>query len=723
MSDEARIYSFHVGHGDCTLLEFRQAGIVRFRMLVDAGSTLPSALIDHLRADSRQDVEFDLDAVVLSHVDADHQGGLPALLTQGIRVREYLGPSLPTFRRLSWLFAPRVQESVERAEEVERQLRQLRIPIIYPLEGYLDRFVGGRVVLTVLSPAARLLEKLSLDSGGELSNLLMRSPLPLQWLLEPSSSPPYEDPWRELRARFRTGVHLQPEDFPDGMPATPGIDPNSMQAAARTLQQHFDPEFFGNAILNDTSLVLAVDFHLDGVHRRRILLTGDQENWSYIAAMHPGGLGVDVLKAPHHGGSLYLDDNQEALVRVYAWMRPRSVLVSASGRYDLPRTGFRDALRTVGACLLCPNARSIEPLTAGAQVIPSARSCFKAFECSPPAPHSQPTVVTLTAAQEIVNSRACVQGAGHGGTAPIVVLQQNVISPSEAFVRWTRRELTRHAHWIQGQLNNIHLEFLKQCSAKSSISAAVAQLPAEWDTLAARARHARRHDLVADPQPVLRFGSAQALFWVCSELYGAEPRFLYRLPSAAELSEVRQWLRSIPNILGHVTLTERSLATADKIAILRATDWPVLRALIAARLHVPRELVSAELLPALQVVLSEQFEAQISWSKYPDRIPTGGEVMLLLVNKERRIPMPNLPDDQWQGAAAVRTYWSASEQIWQALDKGAAQSVLLADRLEEDKDGNWHTTRGWFERMGLDEYRNQDRFQAFRERPWHTLWT
>lgn len=49
-SDEAKTYSFSVGHGDCTLLEFSQAGMLRFRLLVDAGPALPTALIEHLRA-------------------------------------------------------------------------------------------------------------------------------------------------------------------------------------------------------------------------------------------------------------------------------------------------------------------------------------------------------------------------------------------------------------------------------------------------------------------------------------------------------------------------------------------------------------------------------------------------------------------------------------------------------------------------------------------------
>lgn len=115
--------------------------------------------------------------------------------------------------------------------------------------------------------------------------------------------------------------------------------------------------------------------------------------------------------------------------------------------------------------------------------------------------------------------------------------------------------------------------------------------------------------------------------------------------------------------------------------MLQATDWPVLRALIAAHLHVPRELVGADLLPSFQVFLSEQFEAHIYAPRIPYHPPAAGSALLRLVNKDRRIALPNLLSKNWRGATAVGPYWSElKEAVWQALNEAAPRDILLADQ-------------------------------------------
>ena len=96
--------------------------------------------------------------------------------------------------------------------------------------------------------------------------------------------------------------------------------------------------------------------------------------------------------------------------------------------------------------------------------------------------------------------------------------------------------------------------------------------------------------------------------------------------------------------------------------MLQAPDWPVLCALIAAHLHLPRELVGADLLPSFQVFMSEQFEAHIYSPRIPYHPRAAGITLLRLVNKDRRIALPNLLSKSWPGAAAVGSYWSESKE-------------------------------------------------------------
>lgn len=118
IKDELQVHVYGVGHGDCLLVEFKQAGLLRFRMLYDGGKSAGShidELTTYLTRNKRAEGP-DLDVVVLLHVDHDHQGGLHALATKaGLRIGEYWGPCLPAFQRLTWLFSQRVQNAVCRA--------------------------------------------------------------------------------------------------------------------------------------------------------------------------------------------------------------------------------------------------------------------------------------------------------------------------------------------------------------------------------------------------------------------------------------------------------------------------------------------------------------------------------------------------------------------------------------------------------------------------------
>lgn len=721
MSDDLRLLSFNVGHGDCTLLEYRRESRIAFRCLVDAGQSLPTALLEHLRKHPRAVGMPDVDVLVLSHVDADHQGGLPALLAAGVSVGEYLGPCLPTFRRLKWLFEPRIQTAVDKASAFEADLLARKIPVSYPLEGFKSAHAAGRVTLSVISPAARLLESLSTASDAELSSLLMRRPLPLQWLLEPRDDNLQQGDNQQLRDLFQGRICLSPGDFDGVFVADAGKDAAALQSASASLQPELEPEFFGNAVLNDTSLILVVDVYLDAMYRRRIVLAGDQENWAYIAAQHPGGLGVDVLKAPHHGGRVYMGDRTESMDSLYLWLRPRTVMVSANGRHNLPRDTFRDSMRKIGATLLCPNVRGIEPLSAGMTARPGEKSCFVAMACT--SPSGGVTTLRLTGIGDSSDAYACVQGAGHSGAAPIVVLRQDIIPTSESLVRYTRRELERHGTWIQDELARRHKEFKSRTEGSSDGFAVRAQTAAaEWNSIAIQAKAVGRHDLVADPVPVLSFARSHRLCWVSADVHRMRGEHkLYRLPSSSEIADAVGWVTRLPRILLRGKYEARVLATRDRIDILGAAGWKVLDSLIGARLSAPAELVAEEVRPSLLPVIAESFSLRVCSAAYPYSDGWASDLYLLLEQRAdssaKALPALNLSGDVWSEVWSWRK--DQPEAPWDELRRFAEAEMLLGNYF----DCNHYYSKSWVDTFTNWQHKDSDPFTArFLDANWTSLW-
>jgi hypothetical protein len=706
--DECRVTSYAVGHGDCTLVEYIRDGRITFRCLVDGGTSLPAELVAYLKTHPRDGTGPDIDSLVLSHVDNDHQGGLPQLLDEGFTIGEYLGPCLPTFERLSWLFAPRVAGAVQRARSLEERLDDAGVPITYPMEGYVRHHADRRVTLSVISPASRLLKRLSTSDGAELASLLSQPTLPLQWLLESAPEPELAGQDAQQPDVFEGRVSLTPAEL-RGTLDTTALQPTEAEEAARDRGLILEPEFFGNAVLNDTSLVLVIDIQLDSSCRKRLLLTGDQENWTYVAARHPAGLGIDVLKAPHHGGRLYLADRQQDYDTLYLWLRPRTVLVSANGQHKLPRVEFRDALRRIGATLICPNVRGVEPLSAGSVLIPGQDSCFKTMGCSP---DRSSTTLTLRAGCEVADRPSCVQGSGSTSLAPIVVLNQHVTAPSEALVRYTQGELESHARWLAAHLQKQHRMFMDSLARDSTDAAwsqRASQRPVPWETIAAYARKDGRLDLVHDPEPIIAYGLSRRMFWANrvgpNRHHSLPPLILYRSATQREGTIAWNWLKSVPRILlcskversngrWKVTdpVTDEDLLNVDRIALMRKADWTIPLGLIAGHLCIPMAVVQEQLLDLLLLDLAEHFSLRICSKRYPrnpldslSRTSSEHDVYFLLERRGLDDGFPNVYSEEWL------TIWKDSKRPWSRLFELASQSLLAGNFDERGSDAFWPT--------------------------------
>lgn len=623
-SDCVNVLTFGVGHGDCLLVEFVQEGRVEFRLLYDGGVKLPKSLLTHLRSSPRLDGDPDLDVVVLSHVDNDHQGGLHELFAKtSITIGEYWSPCLPAFERLSWLFAGRVAKAVHKAAQLEKVADARGIRVIYPMEDHVQRFARGSVVtVSIVSPARRLLKQLYHGHDAAIGGLLERMPLPLEWLIRGDSAGEGEEqdnavgsPFDAVTATSRALLPLaRRPDSLDGAELR-----YRAKLAAESEGIEYEPQFFGNSVLNDTSLVVVVDVALNGLHRRRIVLTGDQENWSYISSRYPMGLSPDVLKVPHHGGRVYLGDinrpatealSLDGIGQFFIWMRPRVAVVSAKGLHDLPRSEFREAVRLVGATLVCPNKRTRELIFSG-DGNTTKKSCYEQFGCCNAEQH-EALRLSLGVQEEDLDAAACLQGNCHRGPAPVVVMQQRLIEPDETFVRWTSAEVRKQAHWLEEFLRGQRKELLKH--TETAIKSRFNTKMISWSRIMAEAKANRFVQFVANPGPVLRYAAAHGLIWAETDLRSRERGCdLVAALSESEYRELWSWLTRHKGLLLVIgNLDEHLVSCKNWFGLLESAYVEPLMLLCAAKVGLPFDVFKQEVSPRLLRDLQSRYSGRLA---------------------------------------------------------------------------------------------------------------
>jgi beta-lactamase superfamily II metal-dependent hydrolase len=663
VADEFVVSSFGVKHGDCTLVEYISARVVRFRLLCDAGAVAPPALFAHLTKTPHERGAGFIDVVVLTHVDHDHQGGLPAVFGEpGVEVGEYWGPCLPAFKRLRWLFQKRVFDAIDKAAELEQVVLTNNVPVLYPLEGHVKTTKDRRVTVSVISPAPRLIHELAYGGNTAVRTLVTNSPLPMEWLITGSELEVAVE--GQGAPGFNSRTYLGPEDFPGPLADVRLESPDDLQAQAVVGGSALaEPDFFGNHVLNDTSLALVIDVLLDGKRRRRVLLTGDQENWSYIASRYPTGLGVDILKVPHHGGKVFLADKQEenAIEQMYLWLRPRVAVVSAMGQHKLPHVRTRDALRQAGATLFCPNTRGFEPLSSDA-VLTDSPCCFDAYGCRQRTT-KQSEVVAVRLSGESANAQvpACLQGTLHHGPAPIVVQTQRIVEPDETFVRWTRTEVEKQADWIRERLRERHAEFEQRVRDNPSDAQSLLEghVGVDWSELETLARAKGHLHLVTDPEPVVRFAVASGRILRTSpkSWSSAKEAAYYIPPIEADVKAVRRWVRSIPHLIfTSPKIDEASIRSGNRFLALKACNMEPLARIAAYMLDMPLDFVIDSVMPQVIVDLASEFDARVCRADEPYGAFRDGVKAILHLYKANP-EVPDLFNKEW-----LDGYWNADSQ-------------------------------------------------------------
>ncbi len=318
----------------------------------------------------------------------------------------------------------------------------------------------------------------------------------------------------------------------------------------------------------------------------------------------------------------------------------------------------------------------------------------------------------LSATVESADTPTCVQGSGHSGLAPIVVLRQDVTVPSEGLLRYTYGELERHSRWISKQLKQRRKAFLTRAGASEHKHCLTAeQLTTPWSLIATLAKAEGRHDLVADPDPVLKFGRSHHTFWVDKpERYQVAERQLACLPSGVEIKAATKWLKTIPKMLLIVDTPKYFNLGVDRLSILGSVDWRVFDHLLAAELALPYEVIAEEIRPKLLTLIEKRFSFKICRFGHQYNRYDGSQAYLFLDTDTSTVP--DLESAQWKDIWSWRSYGKDFKAPWPEL-ASLAQNELMAGNFFSSYE---QISRGLFfsgpHENSRDYYSFPERFQA-----------
>lgn len=574
-SDEVRITALGVGHGDAVLVQWRHQGEV-WTCLVDGGPS-PDRLRERLDASGVNRI----DLLVLTHLDTDHIGGLQGLVAER-PVGGFLGPALPAFERHLWLFGDRGRDAIRRGRALEEALSAAGVDICYPLEGYRTEPFDGAGSVSVLSPPPRLMRRLL--TAGDAESLFVGNPMPMGWLLdaEPLSDGDDESPSEVALESALSRGFLEPADvaLPSRVPV--GSDHGAGElAGAWSAQTGVEPEFFGDSVLNNTSLVLYLALRT-GTRMHTVLLPGDQENWTYLLARNPRGLHADVMKASHHGGRVYIESDQ-AHDELFSAVQPRAVLVSANGRHRLPRAELREAAVRWGSSVVCTCSRGLEYVSGSPG---DSVCCHDLYACG----EARDVTLVLDANGIRADRPACHSGLGrHPG--PIIQIRQHVVDPSPVVHQLAEHELRRHVDWARKALESIHAERMRVAPDFTPGSE-----PVPVESLATLAREQGRLAMIPHLSDVLRHGSARGAFWCSRPAYSRDALRAYALPPRGDIDAIRRRVRSKTMIL----FTHRTGALErDAVTLMNVLAVEGLAEFADATLHYPQTMFREAIWPSL----------------------------------------------------------------------------------------------------------------------------
>ncbi len=447
-----QIDAINVGHGDCIFLQWDNGMDVRpWRCVIDAGSN-PDILLSFLKNLKIKEI----DLVIVSHFDTDHIQGFQKI-SEHIKVKKYWSPYTPAFQKHLWLFGERGKLAINRARELEREMNNAGVLLEAPFEGHrISPSVGLNI--SVISPPYRIYERLLTQEN--IRDLLQEYPTPFEWLFSTTQEPSKDQegaPSSLMGFYKRTLGYVIQRDIEQEEPelAEDGgrvRDKSTPDKQVWLKESSLEPEFFGNPLLNDSSIALRFEVWT-GTRWLKMLFPGDLENWTYLIAKRPSDLFVDLYKAAHHGGRLYVG-RSKAFDEILQTIRPTITIFSANGNYGLPRTEMRNAASRWSTALFCTQNKSCEHFTIGGSSPPSD-CCFNFYKCRPI--NNEGIRIIVSDGNITVSPPAC-QRSVFTTPYPVIELKEHLIPDSRVLTHLTEAEIVKHTKWVAKQLRKIHTE-------------------------------------------------------------------------------------------------------------------------------------------------------------------------------------------------------------------------------------------------------------------------
>ncbi|SHI35316.1 ComEC/Rec2 family competence protein [Desulfosporosinus lacus] len=447
----------NVGHGDCIIITWRNNfNQENWHCIIDSGdgSTTANTSIDKIII-KRKIKKFDL--AILTHFDSDHIGGFSNIIDK-VKVLRYWSPYTPAFEKYLWLFGQRGINAIKRAKSIEEKLLKQNALIESPVEGCMLSPTDG-LKITVLSPPIKIFEKLLEEK--DIESLFGQYPTFLGDLVIDNNDIDLEQDQRllvqSMYSRLFKGmirrnlVEENKEINNDSTQINLGKIDIDKQLICNKMK--VEPEFFGNNVLNDTSLVFKIDCFIEKKWFS-MLFPGDLENWLYLIAKHSNILKSDFYKASHHGSKAYVG-NDEAYDEVIQTIRPNITVVSANGKHKLPRIKTRNSLIRWSTNVFCTQNRCNEYFNIDGSLASSGNnSCFDFYKCK----SKEGSICFKLEQNKIsVNSQSCY-GTYSVNNYPVIQFQQHLIPDDSILTRLTENEIIQQTKWVLNKLKVIHEE-------------------------------------------------------------------------------------------------------------------------------------------------------------------------------------------------------------------------------------------------------------------------